>query len=156
MSLIGKAIRLERIIDRKTRRTIIVPMDHGMSVGPIKGLEKLKAMAERKKLAKPRKPAARKPKKPTKKLTPKKLEKQIKTAAKQAAKKQAERLGIETETVDITSALEAFGTYQKRDSVIREIFPEYNNSYKIKITLPTDLLSKDTFNFFTLTILLLP
>jgi len=38
MSKIGKAIRLERIIDRKTRRTVIVPMDHGISVGPIEGL----------------------------------------------------------------------------------------------------------------------
>ncbi|MFB3765038.1 MAG: 2-amino-3,7-dideoxy-D-threo-hept-6-ulosonate synthase [Methanotrichaceae archaeon] len=38
MSKIGKAIRLERIIDRKTRRTVIVPMDHGISVGPIDGL----------------------------------------------------------------------------------------------------------------------
>ncbi len=38
MSEIGKGIRLERILDRKTRRTIIVPMDHGVSVGPIKGL----------------------------------------------------------------------------------------------------------------------
>jgi len=38
MSTIGKAIRLERILDRKTRRTVIVPMDHGISVGPISGL----------------------------------------------------------------------------------------------------------------------
>jgi fructose-bisphosphate aldolase / 2-amino-3,7-dideoxy-D-threo-hept-6-ulosonate synthase len=38
MSEIGKGIRLERILDRKTHRTIIVPMDHGVSVGPIKGL----------------------------------------------------------------------------------------------------------------------
>jgi fructose-bisphosphate aldolase/2-amino-3,7-dideoxy-D-threo-hept-6-ulosonate synthase len=38
MSKIGKAIRLERIIDRKTRRTVIVPMDHGITVGPIPGL----------------------------------------------------------------------------------------------------------------------
>ena len=34
----GKAIRLERIFNRNTRRTIIVPMDHGVSVGPIQGL----------------------------------------------------------------------------------------------------------------------
>ncbi len=47
MSLIGKAIRLERIINRNTGRTIIVPMDHGMSVGPIKGLENLKAMVDK-------------------------------------------------------------------------------------------------------------
>jgi fructose-bisphosphate aldolase/2-amino-3,7-dideoxy-D-threo-hept-6-ulosonate synthase len=38
MSLIGKAIRLERIMNRETKRTIIVPMDHGVTIGPIPGL----------------------------------------------------------------------------------------------------------------------
>jgi len=38
MSTIGKSIRMERILDRKTHRTVIVPMDHGISVGPIAGL----------------------------------------------------------------------------------------------------------------------
>lgn len=38
MSILGKQIRLERIINRNTRRTVIVPMDHGMSIGPISGL----------------------------------------------------------------------------------------------------------------------
>ncbi len=37
--MIGKQIRLERIIDRKSKRTVIVPLDHGVSVGPIPGLE---------------------------------------------------------------------------------------------------------------------
>ena len=41
MSKIGKAIRLERILDRKTHRTVIVPMDHGISVGPIAGITDL-------------------------------------------------------------------------------------------------------------------
>jgi len=36
--MIGKAIRLERIIDRNSLRTVIVPMDHGVTVGPIAGL----------------------------------------------------------------------------------------------------------------------
>jgi len=45
--MIGKAIRLERIINRMTKRTIIVPMDHGMSVGPIKGIENLKEMVDK-------------------------------------------------------------------------------------------------------------
>lgn len=35
---IGKAIRLERIFNRNTGRTIVVPMDHGVTVGPIDGL----------------------------------------------------------------------------------------------------------------------
>ena len=37
MSL-GKKIRLERIINRATNRTIIVPMDHGVTVGALDGL----------------------------------------------------------------------------------------------------------------------
>lgn len=39
---LGKAIRLERIFNRNTGRTIIVPMDHGMTVGPISGLVDMK------------------------------------------------------------------------------------------------------------------
>jgi len=38
MSYTGKAIRTERIMDRRTGRTVIVPLDHGMSLGPIKGV----------------------------------------------------------------------------------------------------------------------
>jgi predicted phospho-2-dehydro-3-deoxyheptonate aldolase len=36
--MIGKKIRLERIIDRNSGRTVIVPMDHGVTVGPIEGI----------------------------------------------------------------------------------------------------------------------
>lgn len=36
--MIGKKIRLERIIDRNSGKTVIVPMDHGVTVGPIEGL----------------------------------------------------------------------------------------------------------------------
>jgi fructose-bisphosphate aldolase/2-amino-3,7-dideoxy-D-threo-hept-6-ulosonate synthase len=38
MTYVGKKVRLERIMNRKTGRMIIVPMDHGVSSGPIKGL----------------------------------------------------------------------------------------------------------------------
>jgi len=38
---LGKGIRIERLFDRKSKRTIIVPMDHGLTVGTIKGLENL-------------------------------------------------------------------------------------------------------------------
>lgn len=40
--MIGKNIRLERIINRKTGKTVIVPMDHGVTVGPIRGLIDMK------------------------------------------------------------------------------------------------------------------
>jgi fructose-bisphosphate aldolase, class I len=36
--MIGKDIRLERIINRKTGKAVIVPMDHGVSSGPIQGI----------------------------------------------------------------------------------------------------------------------
>jgi len=40
--LIGKLIRTERIFNRDTGRTIIVPLDHGVSVGPIAGIENMR------------------------------------------------------------------------------------------------------------------
>ena len=46
MSL-GKSIRLERIMNRESKRTIIIPMDHGLTVGTIKGLEDMAAMVDK-------------------------------------------------------------------------------------------------------------
>jgi len=40
--MIGKLIRLERILDRNSHRTVIVPMDHGVTLGPIPGLQDMK------------------------------------------------------------------------------------------------------------------
>jgi predicted phospho-2-dehydro-3-deoxyheptonate aldolase len=40
--MIGKKIRLERIMDRNSGRTVIIPMDHGVTVGPIPGLEDMR------------------------------------------------------------------------------------------------------------------
>ncbi|MEM2093391.1 MAG: 2-amino-3,7-dideoxy-D-threo-hept-6-ulosonate synthase [Candidatus Bathyarchaeia archaeon] len=42
MTEIGKRIRLDRIMNRNTRRTVIIPMDHGVTVGPINGLYDMK------------------------------------------------------------------------------------------------------------------
>jgi fructose-bisphosphate aldolase/2-amino-3,7-dideoxy-D-threo-hept-6-ulosonate synthase len=44
---LGKSIRLERIIDRKSRRTIIIPMDHGLTMGSIQGLENMAEMVDK-------------------------------------------------------------------------------------------------------------
>ncbi len=37
-TMLGKQIRLERITRRETGKTVIVPMDHGVTVGPVAGL----------------------------------------------------------------------------------------------------------------------
>jgi len=36
---VGKKIRIKRIINRESGKTVIVPMDHGVSLGPIQGLQ---------------------------------------------------------------------------------------------------------------------
>jgi predicted phospho-2-dehydro-3-deoxyheptonate aldolase len=36
---VGKKIRIKRIVNRLSGKTVIVPMDHGVSSGPIQGLE---------------------------------------------------------------------------------------------------------------------
>jgi NAD+ synthase len=79
-------------------------------------------------------------------------EKESNPVSEKFALKQIEKVGIDFETVNITPTLEGFGTYERRDNIIREIFPEFDASYKLKITLPPDLLTRDAFNFFTLTI----
>ncbi len=47
MTILGKQIRMERIINRNTGKTVIVPMDHGISVGPIEGLLDMKSIIQR-------------------------------------------------------------------------------------------------------------
>jgi DhnA family fructose-bisphosphate aldolase class Ia len=38
MSETGKQIRMERIFSRNTKKTVIVPMDNGVTVALLKGL----------------------------------------------------------------------------------------------------------------------
>ena len=80
-------------------------------------------------------------------------EKESSPVSAEYAIKQANKLGIRTETVNITPMLEAFGTYERRDAVAKSVFPDCKSNFKLKITLPADLLLKDGFNFFTLTII---
>lgn len=44
--MIGKLIRLERIMDRNSGKTVILPMDHGLTMGPIEGLVDMKKIID--------------------------------------------------------------------------------------------------------------
>ena len=44
MTGIGKRIRLDRVINRNTKKTVIIPMDHGITMGPIKGLYDMRSI----------------------------------------------------------------------------------------------------------------
>ncbi|MFZ5915374.1 MAG: NAD(+) synthase [Chloroflexota bacterium] len=69
------------------------------------------------------------------------------------ARKLANHFGIETVVEDMTGALVGYGCYTRRDEAIRRVFPEYDPSYKAKITLPGDVLDSDALNVFYLTII---
>lgn len=60
--------------------------------------------------------------------------------------------GVQPNTEDVTGALWGFGAYQRRDEAVRAIFPEYDSTYKLKITLPSGLLEENKLNFFSATI----
>jgi len=69
------------------------------------------------------------------------------------ALEQAKRLGMAAEVIPITPVLEAFGTYEKRDAVVRAVFSDFGAGDTMKITLPSDLLNRDGLNYFTLTVI---
>ena len=67
-------------------------------------------------------------------------------------RKQAEKMSIETIEVDITGYLESLNVYQKMNTVIKGIFPEFEDSYKFHVTLPQDLLERNRFNYHSIVI----
>jgi NAD+ synthase len=68
------------------------------------------------------------------------------------ARKLSEKFGFETLKEDISGGLAGLGCYQRRDEAIRMVFPDYGAGWKNKIVLPTNILEKETFNYFNLTV----
>ena len=66
--------------------------------------------------------------------------------------KQADKMDIESILVDITGYLESLNAYEKRNAVIKSIFPEFEDSYKFHVTLPQDLLERNRFNYHSIVI----
>jgi NAD+ synthase len=66
------------------------------------------------------------------------------------ATKHAEALGIEHRIVSITSTVDSIVPYRRRDEFLRKLIPEYEPGYRYNIALPTDLLERDSFNFYCL------
>jgi len=68
------------------------------------------------------------------------------------AKLLAEKFNVQYKVEEISGALDGFGCYKRRDEAVKRIFPEYNNSYKMKISIPKDDEQKGLINFFNLSI----
>jgi NAD+ synthase len=77
-------------------------------------------------------------------------EKESNLVSSSFAAKQAKQLGIEFREVDITPTVDSVGGYDKRDEYIKSLIPEYEPGLKYNISLPTDLLERDSFNFYVL------
>ncbi len=63
----------------------------------------------------------------------------------------ADHLGIEAIVEDITPALQGLGCYERQKQAIRAVFPEYDEGYKSKLSLPS-ILEGDRFNISRVTI----
>jgi NAD+ synthase len=68
------------------------------------------------------------------------------------ARQVCRQFGVTPVVEDVTGPLIGFGCYRRRDDAVRAVFAEYDSTYKLKITLPPDLLNKDTLNVFRVTI----
>ena len=63
-----------------------------------------------------------------------------------------ETYGIEYVIEDITPTLEALGCYRRRDKAIRELFPEYGDDWRCKISLADGGREEGRVNYFDLTV----
>jgi len=63
----------------------------------------------------------------------------------------ADHLQIEAVCEDITPILTAAGCYSRRDDAIRQVIPEYDDSYKCKIVLPS-LTDSRQYRFFSVVV----
>ena len=65
----------------------------------------------------------------------------------------AQKFNVKYVVEEISDSLTALGCYRRRDTAVKKVFPEYNESYKMKITIPKDNDSKGLINFFNLSII---
>ncbi|MBM3847013.1 MAG: NAD(+) synthase [Verrucomicrobia bacterium] len=71
------------------------------------------------------------------------------------ARELAAQFGITPLLECITEALDGFGCYRRRDEAVRRLFPEYDaaKGWKMRITLPSNLMDEGTLNVFALEVI---
>lgn len=63
----------------------------------------------------------------------------------------ADHLGVPTIVEDVTAGLEGVGCYDRQNAAIREVFPDYGDGWKCKVTLPS-ILEGERLNVSHLTV----
>ena len=77
-------------------------------------------------------------------------EKESNPVSAEYAREHAKKLGIKCWEIDITPSVESVVSYSVRDGFIKDLVPEYHPGCKYNITLPTDLLERDSFSVYVL------
>jgi NAD+ synthase len=79
-------------------------------------------------------------------------ERESNPVSREYALQHAEKLGLRAVVIDISPTLEAMGTYSRRDEAVKLVFPDFDPAFKLKLSLPPDLLAKDSLNVLYLTV----
>lgn len=69
------------------------------------------------------------------------------------AKTVADKFNVSYVVENITESLIAAGCYKRRDEAVKKIFPEYNETFKMKITVSKDSRGRGVLNLFNLTVI---
>ncbi len=68
--------------------------------------------------------------------------------SREYGRKLADALGIECNEVNITPILESFGVYERRDAIVKKMFPDLQPPYAFRLVLPQDLLDRERLNVY--------
>lgn len=81
-------------------------------------------------------------------------EKESNPVSSRYAADHAEKLGIEFREIDITPTVDSVFGYRQRDAFLQTLVPGCSAGCKYNITLPTDLLERDSLSFYVLQVLM--
>jgi NAD+ synthase len=73
-------------------------------------------------------------------------------ASQRRAQRLCDSLGVASQVEDIAPALTALGCYERRDRAVRQVFPDYGEGWRMKITVAEGLLDTDRVSYFNLTV----
>lgn len=80
-------------------------------------------------------------------------EKDSSTESLRLAKNVADKFGVPYFVENLTESLNALGCYKRRDDAVKKIFPQYDETYKMKITVSKDDKDKGIINLFNLSVI---
>ena len=74
-------------------------------------------------------------------------ERESQPESRELARDAAARLGIETVVEELTPALTGLGVYERREAIVRSLFPEFETGWAYRVVLPGDLRQRRELNF---------